>query len=227
MDAVTLPEYYTASEYQVTPEILAKLLAVMQASRAPLFSEAKEPSDAKKTSVDLQKVMRREFQSPEFLRLFGRAVRYDRVDALYNYIIEVNQHIGSVFGCKHGVRDKPVMIWDQHNPWATFLAMNYDASSLLKACLESLISLSGGGKNKDFFIAGLILVVGFVHPFLDGNGRTMRFLLCKTLLELKRLPNSVAVDYATFRNTSKSAYSSAWYEIRVNEDFGPYLQMFR
>jgi Fic family protein len=82
-------------------------------------------------------------------------------------------------------------------------------------------------QEKDFFIVGLLLVLGLVHPFHDGNGRTMRLLLCKTLLELKRLPNSAAVAYTTFRNTTNSAYSSAWYEIRVNEDFGPYLQMFR
>jgi hypothetical protein len=148
MDVIAPPEHYAACEFQMRPEILVKLLAALQGSRVPFFSEAREHSDTKGSSVDLQKVMRRDFQSPELNRLFTRAVRYDRVDALYNYIIEVNRLIGSVFDCKHGVRDKPVMVWDQHNPWATFLAMNFDPQTLLKECLESLISLSGSCKKK-------------------------------------------------------------------------------
>jgi hypothetical protein len=227
MDMMAPPEHYAATEFEVRPELLSKLLAAMQDSSVPFFSAKQEHADVRGGALDLQTVMRREFQSPELVKLLGRAVRYDRVDALYGYIIEVNQLVGRVFDCKHGLRDKPVMVWDQHNPWATFLAMNHNANALLKECLERLLLLSGAGKKKNFFILGLLLVLGLVHPFHDGNGRTMRFLLCKTLLELKRLPNSVAVDYTTFRHISKSAYSSAWYEVRVNEDFGPYLQMFR
>ncbi|MGC1550118.1 MAG: Fic family protein [Rhodanobacter sp.] len=130
------------------------------------------------------------------------------------------------FGDGFGFRKSPCLVASLEAPWASFAVMSFDSPAKFKGRLAHLIELSKSSGNRYFFILGLFALVVLNHPFVDGNGRTMRLVLYKSLVELLRMDKARAAAYASFGSVTKEAFANAFYEVRVFGDFSSFIKMF-
>lgn len=206
------------------PAVLLRDLAAAVASSGAEFFGLRASDNS--SGFAMSHVTRRGDLSPELEAFLGRAVRISDANALFSYLVKLNELAGRGYGGRFGLRTSPVLVWCKECPSSSFIVPDFKPAETFRAHLESLIEHTKGGKRKNAFILGLCMTLVFVHPFVDANGRTMRLFLLKLITELKRVPTRIAIDYAAAIGQSRGAFALSLYDARKNGDFSSYFRHF-